>query len=46
MEKEKEKEWIVTGWNQPEPAHEQGIAPARARGVIFAQGPPGHLKNP
>jgi hypothetical protein len=39
-EKEKEKEWIVTGWNQPESAHEpekRARARARARGVTFAQ---------
>jgi hypothetical protein len=40
IEKVKEKEWIVMGSNEPEPAHEQGNAPARARDVQIAQRTP------
>jgi hypothetical protein len=35
-EKEKEKQWIVMGWNWPKSAREQENAPARARCGQFA----------
>jgi hypothetical protein len=39
IEKEKEKVWIVMGWNQPDTTHTQAKrAHAHARAIRFTQG--------